>query len=47
MSTASIPHDKPDQLQKVLAGLIQNEQVFAVYDCIGRAPGSSVSPTSG
>jgi hypothetical protein len=39
MSTASIPHDKPDQLQKVLAGLIQNEQVFAVYDCIGAGTG--------
>ncbi|MGY4645805.1 hypothetical protein [Cellulomonas sp. URHB0016] len=35
----TIPHDKPDQLQKILAGLIEGEQVFAVYDCTGAGTG--------
>jgi hypothetical protein len=35
----TIPHDKPDQLQKVLAGLIEGEQVYAVYDCTGAGTG--------
>ncbi len=39
MSQAAIPHDKPDQLQKVMEGLIQGEQVFAVYDCTGAGTG--------
>ncbi|WP_217615094.1 PH domain-containing protein [Cellulomonas sp. GbtcB1] len=39
MSTATVPHDKSDQLEKVQAGLIQGEQVFAVYDCTGAGTG--------
>jgi hypothetical protein len=39
MSQTTIPHDKPDQLQKILAGLIQGEQVYAVYDCTGAGTG--------
>lgn len=35
----TIPHDKPDQLQKVQAGLLDGEQVLAVYDCIGTGTG--------
>ncbi|MGY4645725.1 PH domain-containing protein [Cellulomonas sp. URHB0016] len=36
---ANIPHDKPEQLEKVLAGLIDGEQVLAVYDCTGAGTG--------
>jgi hypothetical protein len=39
MSQTTIPHDKPDQLQKILAGLIEGEQVYAVYDCTGAGTG--------
>ncbi|GEN80523.1 hypothetical protein [Actinotalea fermentans] len=39
MGTNAIPHDKADQLQKVLDGLIQGEQCFAVYDCTGAGTG--------
>lgn len=35
----SIPHDKPDQLQKILSGVIAGEHVYAVYDCIGAGTG--------
>jgi hypothetical protein len=38
MST-DIPHDKLEQLQKVQQGLIQGEQIYAVYDCIGTGTG--------
>jgi hypothetical protein len=34
-----IPHDKPEQLQAILAGLIAGEQVYAVYDCHGGGTG--------
>ncbi len=33
--SGNIPHDEGDQLQKVEQGLIQGEQIFAVYDCTG------------
>ncbi|HEY0217371.1 MAG TPA: hypothetical protein VGC57_13365 [Cellulomonas sp.] len=39
VDTQNIPHDKGDQLQSVLAGLIAGEQVFAVYDCHGSGTG--------
>lgn len=39
MSTATVPHDKSEQLEKVQAGLIQGEQVYAVYDCTGSGTG--------
>jgi len=39
MSTATIPHDKSEQLEKVQAGLIAGEQVYAVYDCTGSGTG--------
>jgi hypothetical protein len=35
----TIPHDKPDQLQKIMAGLIDGETVYAVYDCTGAGTG--------
>jgi hypothetical protein len=37
--SSSIPHDKADQLQKVQQGLIEGEQIYAVYDCTGAGTG--------
>jgi hypothetical protein len=34
-----IVHDRPEQLQMILSGLLQGEQVIAVYDCIGVGTG--------
>jgi hypothetical protein len=34
-----IIHDRPDQLEQINAGLLQGENVFAVYDCIGVGTG--------
>lgn len=39
MARTDIPHDKPDQLQKILDGLIQGEECYAVYDCTGAGTG--------
>jgi hypothetical protein len=36
---ADVPHDKPDQLAKIMSGLLQGEQLYAVYDCIGVGTG--------
>lgn len=36
---SDVPHDKRDQLDKVTAGLIAGEQVYAVYDCTGTGTG--------
>lgn len=34
-----IIHDKPEQLEQIQAGLLQGEEVYAVYDCIGVGTG--------
>jgi hypothetical protein len=34
-----IPHDRPEQLQQVQSGLMQGEQIIAVYDAIGAGTG--------
>ena len=34
-----IVHDRPEQLQMILSGLLQGEQAVAVYDCIGIGTG--------
>ena len=34
-----VPHDKAEQLEKVVAGLIEGEEVYAVYDCTGAGTG--------
>ncbi|GII84350.1 hypothetical protein Ssi03_23400 [Sphaerisporangium siamense] len=34
-----IPHDRPDQLQQIQSGLMQGEQIIAVYDAIGAGTG--------
>ncbi|RMI12917.1 PH domain-containing protein [Cellulomonas triticagri] len=34
-----IPHDKRDQLEQITSGLLQGEQVYAVYDCTGAGTG--------
>lgn len=34
-----IPHDKAEQLAKVQSGLMEGEQLLAVYDCIGTGTG--------
>ncbi|GAA0363206.1 hypothetical protein GCM10009530_11050 [Microbispora corallina] len=34
-----IPHDRPEQLQQVKSGLMQGEQIIAVYDAIGVGTG--------
>ena len=36
---SEIPHDKRDQLDKISSGLLQGEQVIAVYDCTGAGTG--------
>lgn len=36
---ADIPHDKRDQLDKVTEALLDDEQVYAVYDCTGAGTG--------
>jgi hypothetical protein len=35
----SVPYDKPDQLQQIQSGLLQGEQIIAVYDAIGAGTG--------
>ncbi|PZG18794.1 PH domain-containing protein [Nonomuraea aridisoli] len=35
----SIPYDKQEQLQQIQSGLMQNEQIIAVYDAIGAGTG--------
>lgn len=37
--TAAIPHDRDDQLERVLAGRLEGEEVYAVYDCTGTGTG--------
>ncbi|MBU4335782.1 MAG: PH domain-containing protein [Actinobacteria bacterium] len=34
-----VPHDKRDQLQKVTSGLLDGEELYAVYDCTGAGTG--------
>lgn len=34
-----VPHDRPEQLQRITSGLLGAEQVLAVYDCSGVATG--------
>ncbi|RCG27384.1 hypothetical protein DQ384_27210 [Sphaerisporangium album] len=34
-----IPHDRPEQLAQVQSGLMQGEQIIAVYDAIGAGTG--------
>lgn len=36
---SQVIHDKPDQLEQIVAGLLQGETVYAVYDCIGVGTG--------
>ncbi|MBL1077630.1 PH domain-containing protein [Nocardia sp. 2] len=35
----SIPHDRREQLEKIQQGLLQGEQILAVYDAIGVGTG--------
>ncbi|GII56965.1 hypothetical protein Pth03_53540 [Planotetraspora thailandica] len=35
----TVPHDRPEQLQQVQSGLMQGEQILAVYDAIGAGTG--------
>ncbi|MEO3862123.1 PH domain-containing protein [Acrocarpospora sp. B8E8] len=35
----SIPHDRPEQLQQIQSGLMQGEQIIAVYDASGVGTG--------
>jgi Bacterial PH domain len=35
----SVPHDRPEQLQQIQSGLMQGEQIIAVYDAIGVGTG--------
>lgn len=34
-----VPHDRPEQLQQIQQSLIQGEEIYAVYDCIGVGTG--------
>ncbi len=34
-----VPHDKRDQLEKVVSGLLEGEELYAVYDCVGAGTG--------
>jgi hypothetical protein len=36
---SSIPHDKRDQLEQIVSGLMAGEQIIAVYDAIGVGTG--------
>ncbi|GAB1823651.1 PH domain-containing protein [Herbidospora sp. RD11066] len=35
----SVPHDRPEQLQQIQSGLMQGEQIIAVYDAVGVGTG--------
>ncbi|GGK76580.1 hypothetical protein Sme01_20750 [Sphaerisporangium melleum] len=35
----NIPFDRPEQLQQIQSGLLQGEQIIAVYDAIGAGTG--------
>ena len=35
----SAPHDKPEQLRQIQDGLLEGEQIQAVYDCTGAGTG--------
>ncbi len=35
----TIPHDRPDQLEKVQSGLLPGEAITAVFDCTGAGTG--------
>jgi hypothetical protein len=35
----AVPHDRPEQLEKVTAGLLSGETITAVYDGIGKGTG--------
>lgn len=37
--TQQIAHDRPDQLEKVRAGLLREERILAVFDCTGAGTG--------
>jgi hypothetical protein len=34
-----VPHDRPDQLHQIRTGLLDGEQIIAVYDAIGAGTG--------
>jgi hypothetical protein len=34
-----IPHDRPEQLQQIQSGLLEGEEVIAVYDAVGTGTG--------
>jgi len=36
---SGIPHDRPDQLQQIQSGLLEGEQIIAVYDAVGTGTG--------
>jgi len=36
---SQIVHDRPEQLEMILSGLLEGEQAIAVYDCIGVGTG--------
>jgi len=35
----NIPFDRPDQLQQIQSGLMDGEQILAVYDAVGAGTG--------
>ncbi|WP_405151477.1 PH domain-containing protein [Sphaerisporangium sp. NBC_01403] len=35
----TVPYDRPEQLQQIQSGLMQGEQIIAVYDAIGAGTG--------
>lgn len=35
----SVPHDRKDQLQQIQSGLLEGEQIIAVYDAVGVGTG--------
>lgn len=36
---SAIPHDKPEQLAQIQSGLLEGENLLAVYDCSGAGTG--------
>ena len=39
MAQQTIPHDRSEQLQQIRSGLLDGEQIIAVYDAIGTGTG--------
>lgn len=35
----NVPHDRSDQLQQIQSGLMEGEQIIAVYDAVGTGTG--------